>query len=76
MRKPRDNEEAGAGPSARMAQGVAAWHKGNRGWLLRRMALQRSDPAWRGALSAAGGKFAALARIPDGVADDLARLSV
>ena len=74
--KPREDDEASGGSSARMAQGVAAWHKGSRGWLLRRMAMQRSDPAWRCALTAAGGEFAALSRIPDGVADDLARLGV
>ena len=77
-RNPESHEadEAGGGSSARMAQGVAAWHKGDRGWLLRRMAMQRSDPAWRRVLTTAGGEFAALSRIPDGVADDLARLSV
>lgn len=74
-RKTRCDDEPGGG-WARTAYGIAAWHSGNRGWLLRRMALQCSDPAWRRALIAAGGEFAALSRIPDGVADDLAGVSV
>ena len=66
-RRQRDDESSGW---ARSAQGLAAWHSRNRGW------LQRSGPAWRRVLMAAGGECEALSRIPDGVAADLAGVSV
>ncbi len=73
-REVRGDDEPGAW--ARSEQGMAAWPSRARGKLLWRMALQRSDPAWRRALVAAGGEFPGLARIPDGVADELAGVSV